>query len=326
MPKKTNEQIYEEAERALIGEAIAETEQEIFDDALKLEPDDNNGDRSLEEMDGEDVLDDDDLGEDEETEEGDDEEGDDEEGEDEEIPPQQDDRQPDRRGIPPGRLRETADRARTAEAERETARAEARELRGRLEALERGQRQPQRSEHDKPQEPDMFADPEGWANNQRAQITRAFEERRINGSFAEAEEEHGEKFVTAFKALQGTGNPNLVSEIVNSHNPGKLLMRWHERQALMGEIGNDPAAYRERVRQELLSDPQTRQRVITGARQEALRGDGSGPRTRTRLPPSLNSATGGTSHRSDGNRGNGRDTARTSRSLEQEIFESAFED
>lgn len=326
MPK-TSEELYEEAERQLIGEAIAETEQEIADYGLDRVPDDNDADTSLEEMDGEDVLDQDELGEDaesEESEEGDDAEGQEGEGGETRHSPEDDQpRQVARGGVPPGRLREEAERARAAEAEREAARAEARELRARLDALERTQRQPAQ-QPERPQEPDMFADPEGWAAHQRAQITQQFEERRINASFAEAEETHGDKFRTAFTDLQRTGNPALVRAIVASHNPGKTLMRWHDQQALLADIGNDPVAFREKVRQELLSDPEVRRAVINGARTDAIRGDGGRARTQVRLPPSLNSATGGTSHRGTGM--NGRDTARTNRSTEQEIFDSAFED
>jgi hypothetical protein len=313
MAKRTPEQMYEEAERAAIGDAIADTEQEIYDDALNLDPADNDGDRSLEEIDGDDVLDDDEIEGESEAEETGEAEGEETgEGEAEEPPPQT--RQDDRpgRGVPPARLREEADARRVAE-------AEARELRARLDALEARQRQPQprQEEQRQPEVPDMFADPEGWARHQEAKITQQFEERRINASFADAEDSHGDAFRTAFADLQKTGNSNLVREIVGSHNPGKTLMRWHERQALQAEIGNDPAAYRERVRQELLQDPEIRKAVISGARTDAT----SNGRTQTRLPPSLNSASGGTSHR-----GGSRSSARNMRSEEQDIFASAFED
>jgi hypothetical protein len=306
-------------------DAIGETEQEIFDDALNRDPDDNDGDRSLEEMDGEDVLDEDDVdGEAEEEETG--EEG---EAEGEETPPatrhdQAADRQ-DGRGVPSARLREEAEGRRVAEAERERAQAEARELRARLEAAEARQRRPQRQDgQDDPDPnapPDMFADPEGWARHQRALITQDFNERRINGSFDDAREQHGDKFVEAFQTLQRSQNPQLVSAIVNANNPGRALMRWHQQQSLVSEIGDDPAAFRQKVREELLADPEVRRAVITGAREQATRTGN----TQTRLPPSLNSAAGGTSHRG-GMNGRSRDAAYTNRSIEQEIFDSAFED
>lgn len=48
----SNEELWEANERALIRDAIAETEQEIVDDALDLAPDDDDGDMSLEEVEG----------------------------------------------------------------------------------------------------------------------------------------------------------------------------------------------------------------------------------------------------------------------------------
>jgi hypothetical protein len=324
MTKKTPEQIYEEQERALIGEAIAETEQEIFDEALGQDPAENDADTSLEEMDGEDVLDEDDTeGEDEENEETGGAEDSDTGEQEEETPPARQDDPRDRRGVPPGRLREVSDARRAAEAERDQARAEARELRARMDALEAQPQQRQDDRREQPEVPDLFADPEARLNYERRQIAQEFETRRINASFSDAEETHGDGFRTAFQALQRTGNAGLVSEIVNSNNPGKSLMKWHGRQSLAAEIGDDPAAYRQRVREELLQDPELRRQVITGARNDAMRGDGDGaPRTRTRLPPSLDGATGGTSHRG----GNSRAAPRSARSTEQEIFESAFED
>lgn len=319
MPPKTNEELYEEAERALIGEAIAETETEIFDSAFDNAPDDNDGDTSLEEMDPDDVIDDD-IDEDEGTEPEEQEEEEPEaESEPEQPPPQQE-----RRGIPPGRLREEAEARRAAE-------AEARELRARIDALERAQRQPPQPPPQQPpqqQGPDMFADPEGWAAAERARMMQEFNNRRFNDSLADAAEQHGEKFQEAWKAINalapGPESAAIAQRIYNAPNPGREVMKWHQQQSLMAEIGNDPAAYRDRMRQELLSDPDFRKEFMASLQQDARSGDGGRARTRVQLPPSLNGASGGTSHR--GRDGASRDTARTSRSIEQEIFDAAWDD
>ena len=49
MPK-SNAELYEEAEAELYGRAFAESESEVFHDALALPEDDNDGDREFEEM------------------------------------------------------------------------------------------------------------------------------------------------------------------------------------------------------------------------------------------------------------------------------------
>src|SRR5258708_764108 len=179
MPKKSNEQLFEEAEAELYGEAIKATEQEVFDDALGLSPDENDGDTSLEQMDDDDApTGDEEPTDEEEGEEPDDsEEGEGEEGEGEEPEPEPQDRGQDRRGIPPGRLREESDARRVAE-------AETRELRARLENLERNHRQPPQQQQ-QPEKPDMFADPEGWARAQRAEIEDSFAARHVNASLAD---------------------------------------------------------------------------------------------------------------------------------------------
>lgn len=316
MPK-TNEELYRQAESELYGEAIAETEREIHDDALGLTPEERNNDRSLEEFD-------DDLPNDEDEEETETDEveaaGEDgEDGEGEEPEPERQERQQDERGRVPSRvLRESNESRRVAEAERARLEAENREIRTRLEQLERNRQQP--GQQQAPQKPDMFADPEGYEQWLRNDIEQKTSERRINGSFQDAADEHGERFQTAFQTLVASRDPQLVGNIVNSHNPGRTLMAWHDRQVLLSEIGSDPAAYKERVRQELLRDPEVRRQTLSGMRNDALRGDGDGgPRTRTRLPPSLSSATGGASHR-------GRDPGRSMKSEEAEIAASAWED
>src|SRR5215831_84911 len=48
--RKTNAELYEEAERELYGRAVRETQQEIFDDVMDLVPEENDGDRELEEL------------------------------------------------------------------------------------------------------------------------------------------------------------------------------------------------------------------------------------------------------------------------------------
>src|SRR5215831_10884271 len=205
MPRKTAEELYEEQERALIGDAIRETEQEIHDSAFGNPADDNDGDMSLEQMDPDETLDDDNIegeAEDEEVEASGQTEGD--EGEQPDEPGEPDERQ-DRRGVPPGRLREETERRRAIEAERDAALARNREIEARLQTLERGQRPPNQQEQ-RPERPDIFADPEAWERQLLNGIEQRAEERRVNSSFYDAIEEHGqERFGEAYEALVNAG-------------------------------------------------------------------------------------------------------------------------
>jgi hypothetical protein len=321
MPKKSNEQLYEESEAELYGEAIRQTEQEVFDDALGLAPDENDGDTSLEQMDDDDAP----TGDEEPT---DDEEGEDPdeseegEGEESEQPAEPEDRQQDRRGIPPGRLREESEARRAAEAERDAERARVRELDARLRLIEQGN-QPK---PEPPERPDVFADPVAWEERIRAEIEASVAARHVNASLTDAREEHGEKFDAAYQAIiraGQSGDRQTVQQIWDSPNPGRALMRWHDRQQVIRDVGADPSAYRNKVAQDLMRDPEFRRQMVETLRDDAMNGDGGRPRTRTRLPASLNGASGGAGHRSRDpgpTRGGGYSAA-----AEREIADSVWE-
>jgi hypothetical protein len=320
MPK-TNEQVYEEAEAELTRAAIEETEQEVFDDALGNVPDENTGDTSLEEMD------DQELDADEPEEEAEEAAAEDETQDAGEEPEVQDVRgeQQERRGsIPSSRLKQEADARRTAEAERDTLRAQMGELQARMQLLERnGPRQPQQQQ-EPPPAPDMFADPEGWARHREAQIIQRMEAQQVERSLQAARAENTEQFDRAYNALAQANDPHALAQIRSSYNPGRALIDWHNRQQLLSDVGNDPAAYRERVRQELMADPAIRQQILSGMREDAQRGDGSGPRTRTRLPASLNGASGGAGHRTrdPGSRRGGGFSASDEREIADSVWDN----
>jgi hypothetical protein len=289
----------------IIAEAIAGTEQEIFDEALGDPKDDDDGDTSLEEMDdvpGETEAGDepeeepDGEGQDEGEEKGEDEPDDPDatsEADGEEPEPEQE-----TRGQGPrDRIRREIDRRREIEQELATLRAQNAALQVHLQTQQRPQQQ-----QEQPAAPDIWSDPEAWAANQRAQIEREFTARHVNASLTDAREEHGEEFDAAYKALtsMNPGDPiarATVQRIYDSPNPGRSLMRWHGEQQTLREIGGDPSAYRQRVARELMSDPEFRRELLRGMRGEAMRGDGGRPRTSTRLPKSLNGASGGGSVR-----------------------------
>jgi hypothetical protein len=307
MPKKSksNEQLFEEAEAELYGEAIQQTEQEIFDDALGRAPDENDGDDSLERMDDDDVPTGDEEPEDDaEGDEPDEsEEGEGEgEGEGEQEQDQRDAREAERSEgrVPSQRLRESNEARRLAEAERDAERQRLRALEAEIELLKRGGAQ-QRQQPQQDEKLDIFADPEGRLKAERDSIRQDIRKDWVESSLADAADEHGEQFQTAYQSLiraGQSGDRQTVQQIWDSPNPGRALMRWHDRQSLLRDIGTDPAAYRSKVAQELLGDPEFRKQALESMREEAMNGERGAPRTRVRLPASLNGASGGAGHRS----------------------------
>jgi hypothetical protein len=312
-----------------ITAAMIETEKEIAGFAWNNEETeslDSTGDRSLE-----------DLGEglEGQHEEGEDAEGDEPEGDEPEEQTEPEKKpepvaakpgdtqttrtEPEGR-IPPGRLREANERARAAEVERDTLKAErdrlAAESKAQLDlvmreiaALKTAPRGETKVEPPKAEViPDIFEDPKGFADHLQKGFQTELSRRdaqlanmRVETSMAIAHAAHKDTFEKAFESINKL-NPQdpdaraTVQRIYASPNPGEALVSWHKRSQTLAEVGDDPVAYRERLaketRESLMKDPEFRKQLIADMRGEANNGDDGRPRTTTRLPKSLNGAQG----------------------------------
>lgn len=340
-----------------VANAIIETEREIAGAAWgdeETEALDASGDRSLEDqgegLEGQHEVDEDE--EVEETESDEETEGEDDEGEgdakaaaekskDKTEPPVKPaaEQQPQGR-IPPGRLREANERARTAEAERDAERAARAEERSKIAALEaqmqtltqllQGQRQPpQKTEQQTAPEPkkapDMFENPDGFVEHIVSQIRSEvggvrndLRQQRVETSFQLAHVRHAEAFPKAMEAIGrlDANNPDdrvTVQRIYNSPDPGEALVNWHRRNETLARVGNDPAAYEEKIRndtrQALMNDPEFKKQLLDSLRADALAGDDGRPRTTNRLPRSLARAAGSNVGANSGERLDGSDQA-----------------
>jgi len=350
-----------------ISDAIIETEKEIAGEAWGNEDTsalDETGDRSLEDI-GE-GLEGQQEPEDEDETEGEDADGETEsEGEDEGEGETEGDKKPlaaeDGKGkpeakpaeqpegrVPSGKLREANERARAAEAERDTVKAKIDEVTktfsDKLDAAMRRiddlTRAP-RTEPPKPAtevkaeeaEPDIFEDPKGFTTgikrtiqNEVNKVLGVVRHNSVATSFELAHVKHGEAFPKAMEAINrlDANNPDdraIVQRIYNSPNPGDALVSWHKRNQTLAEVGDDPTAYKERIREEtrqtLLKDPEFRKQLIADLRGEAAHGDDGRPRTTTRLPKSLNGAPGS-------NLGAERSDPRVSDDSEQAVADAAW--
>jgi len=297
-------------EEEIIAGAIADTESEIFDEAMNRTEDDNNGDTALEEM--EDVPGDIEEG-DEPADDQVDGTQDDEEVDNPDAPPETDEEEQapdDRRTVPSNRLREETERRRAVEQERDNFRAQLAAYHAQVAHAE-AQRQAALRQQNTQQSDDasidlLFSKPADYMARERAQMRAElrYEMRsdHVNVSLGEAHEQHGAEFEAAYKALTGSNPADpvavaTVQRVWNSPNPGRTLMRWWGEQQILRETQGDPAAYRQRVARDLMSDPEFRRGLLDEMRGEATRGDHGRPRTQTRLPKSLNGASGGGSTR-----------------------------
>jgi hypothetical protein len=304
-----------------INNAVAATEDEIFREALSEEELDNDGDRSLEEM-GDGLEGDEGDIEDDEVDDRTDTDVDDEETEaegeglaaegegepqDRGPPPPMDDRR-----IPPGRLREEADRRRAAESTNEQLARELAETRGRLDELSRRVNAPPQQQQPQPPpmpKPDMFADPEGyehWLIEQNDQRVRsavsealasdrrdreARDANRVNVSLEQASRgDRSFEFTAAYQALTSLDPKDPAAQqsayrIMQAADPAAALFDWWEE--------NGGPEYREQMLESLLPED-LRQPVMSRMRggQPQARHQAR-PSPRGNYPPSLNSARGG---------------------------------
>jgi hypothetical protein len=323
-----------------IGNAIDSTNKEIFGEAFEQEELtlDETGDRTVEQMgeglEGQHEPDDDDEAEGEESEgdeESDGEEGEDDgkvlktEGEDKPEAQANGKTEPKVEGrVPSGTYRQVAERARAAEAERDSLKAqiekggETKALSDKLELalrqIDELRRQPVQQQQPKVEPkveapPDLFENPTGFVDHLQKGFQTELSKRdqqlsnmRLETSFAIAHAFHKDTFEKAFDSINKLDprNPDdraTVQRIASAPNPGEALVNWHRRSETLRVVGDDPTKFleseRAKMREELLKDPEFRKQIIDAARSEAGTANNGAPNTTTRLPRSLNQAEGG---------------------------------
>jgi hypothetical protein len=220
-----------------------------------------------------------------------------------------------RGAIPSGRLREEADRARRAEAERDDYKRRNEELASRFADYDRRLAELRPREAPKPVEvPDVVENPQGYASHVQGTVEQMVQKRIIDMSFADAHDTHGKVFEDAFRNLQDAvngGDAALKARIINAPNPGKALMRWHRDQVALKEIGGDFESYRKRItedtRKAALADPEFRKQAMEAWRLEAG-GQPARPQDNVTNLPSVNRATGSGSNAGEEGEGGARGT------------------
>lgn len=152
---------------------------------------------------------------------------------------------------------------------RQLAEQEARHLRQQLEQFQRSTV----AQQPPPPPIDPVADPEGAYRALAHEVQAQALTSRANTSEMLARRQYGdEKVDLAVQAAVKTGfNRNFITQA----DPYKALMDWHTAQAVAQQVGSDPAAYRERIRQEVIAE-------LKAGRPAAV------PQN---IPPSLSTAT-----------------------------------
>lgn len=97
--------------------------------------------------------------------------------------------------------------------------------------------------------PDVFQDPEGFARSMQQQMEQVQLNTSLNASEIAARQVHGDEAVDA--ALASAKNAGIQQQFLNHRHPWGEMVKWHEQQSFLQEVGNDPEAYKQRLRDEI---------------------------------------------------------------------------
>jgi hypothetical protein len=173
------------------------------------------------------------------------------------------------------------DEARAAREQLATERSQREELQRRLAALEKP---PVEKEA-----PDPLLDPKGYAAAIREELRQEMIVERHENSLQTAKRIYKAEFDEAYAAAKQKLDPTSWAQMQKSRDIGETLMEWHREQKTRAEVGNDLNAYKQRLRDEALKDPEFRKAAMEAWREQAQ--PSSNGRPRVELPPSLNGAS-----------------------------------
>jgi hypothetical protein len=97
--------------------------------------------------------------------------------------------------------------------------------------------------------PDVFEDPQGYQKHMEQTVNQAVFQATLSMSRAAAVRQHGEDAVNAAAASIDPSSAEYQA-IISKADPFHELMEHHTRQQAMQEIGDDPAAYKARMKAE----------------------------------------------------------------------------
>ena len=165
-----------------------------------------------------------------------------------------------------------------------TALLDEREKRQRLESEISELRRQVQASQPKPEPIDPITDPEGYARTLQSGFQREIVSTKLAQSRFFAEREYGADEVReAFEYFND--HPQQSHALLNEPSPFHAAVEYVRKQKAMQEIGDDPAAFRTRITEELKA--QLREELLAEMRQQQ-------PEERPRTPPrTLASAAGG---------------------------------
>lgn len=197
--------------------------------------------------------------------------------------PKVEQKEPEVHNIPSWRLKEEADAKREAIERATRAEQEAQAFRQQL-----WQMQQQLQALQQPREPiDIFADPQAYQQTIEQTMSERLRAMEGNFSLRLAAYKHGDTFHEAWAEMVNrsqTGDDALRQQVLQSPDPGETLVQLYQREKVVKEVGTDPTAYRSKVLDEALKDPEFLAKALEQARASA----GAQPTQQISMPKSLN--------------------------------------
>jgi len=201
--------------------------------------------------------------------------------------------------VPSWRLREIRE-ARDAAERRVTEREQ--ELFQTRQQMQAFQQQLAQLQKPKEEPVNWFDNPDSALQQRMAPVEERFaqlqQEMRLTTSRAMAIAVHGAKAVTEMEQAIGKAMrenhpdmPTLQMQLRNASDPAEVAMQWHTRTKLLAETGGNLDAYRQKILDDAMKDPDFQAKVIESARGQASQPN-SGRPPPINLPPSLNRASG----------------------------------
>lgn len=183
---------------------------------------------------------------------------------------------PDHR-IPLTELLNEREKRQNAEREREATRQQLWQL----------QQQLQQAQQPKPEPIDIFADPDAYKHHVEQSMEQRLRAMEGNFSLRLAAYKHGDTFHEAWGEMISRtqmGDDSLRQQVIASPDPGETLVQLYQREKVVKEVGTDPTAYRSKLLDDALKDPQFLARALEAAKGVAS----TQPTQKIDLPPSLN--------------------------------------
>jgi hypothetical protein len=136
----------------------------------------------------------------------------------------------------------------------------------------------QRQQQQPQQQPDPFMHPDKFADSRIqaavAPIISQMQAIVANNNLSAARAIHGQELADRayqeFDKALPQMSPYEAAQVMQAQNPFVAAVEWHRRREILQQVGDDPNAYRERLLQEALTDPDflARAREVISARME----------------------------------------------------------